>query len=227
MSYCNIDTLQEIRNKRVLFYDLETTGIIRTPINTKPENEYPDFRDLEKYKNARIVSIGWLYMEDFDYDYDITIDNINERIIKPCNFIIPDESIKFHGITNEKANNEGKPMDKVLKKIGKLIEKSDYIIGYNIYFDINILLSELRRLRKDVTIDKILELKKEEKIVCIGQILAQNIKPKGWKKYYKYQIPKLIDSYKTCFKQELDNAHDAKFDILATIKLMFYLYSLD
>ncbi len=37
MSYSNVLNLKEIKNKKVLFLDLETTGIIKTPRGIKPE----------------------------------------------------------------------------------------------------------------------------------------------------------------------------------------------
>lgn len=95
MIYSNIKNLEEIINKRVLFYDLETIGLVKTQRGIKPEEEYPDYKDLEKYNNARIVSIGWLYLEEFDYDYEIGLENISEKIIKPEGFKIPDEAIKI------------------------------------------------------------------------------------------------------------------------------------
>jgi len=91
MSYSNINNLEEIINKKILFYDLETIGIIKTPRGLKPEEEYPDYKDLKKYENTRIISIGWIYMNKFDYDYEIGIENISENIIKPNGFIIPNE----------------------------------------------------------------------------------------------------------------------------------------
>lgn len=224
MSYSNINNLEEIRNKKILFYDLETTGIIKTPRGLKPEEEYPDYKDLKKYDNTRIISIGWIFMDKFDYDYEIGIENISENIIKPNGFIIPNESINIHGITNDEANNKGKDIKKVLKKIGKIIKKCDYIVGYNIYYDINVLLSELHRKKRNITIKKILKLKEEEKIICIGQISSKEAKPKEWKQKNNYQIPKLMNVYKKCFNEDLINAHNAKSDVLGMIKIIYWIY---
>lgn len=224
MSYSNIKNLSEIINKRVLFYDLETTGLVKTQRGIKPEEEYPDYKDLEKYNNARIVSIGWLYLEEFDYDYEIGIENINEKIIKPEGFVIPDEAIKIHGITNEKAKKEGKKLKESLKKFGKIIKKCEYIIGYNVYYDINVLLSELYRKKRTKTIEKILKLKEEEKIICLGQISSKEIPPDKFKKYNQYAIPKQTEVYKKCYNEELANAHNAKSDVFGLIKIMFWIY---
>ena len=224
MSYSNIKNLEEIINKKILFYDVETTGLIKTLRGVKPEEEYPDYKELEKYDKTRIVSIGWLYMKEFDYEYEIVLENISECIIKPVGFKIPDDSIKIHGITNEIANEEGKKIKSVLKKIGKIIKDCDYIIGYNIYYDINVLLSELYRKKRNKTIEKILKMKEDKKIICLGQISTQEAKPEKFYKYSNYAIPKQTDVYKKCFNEELENAHNAKSDVLGMIKIMYWIY---
>ena len=224
MSYSNIKNLEEIINKKVLFYDLETTGLIKTPRGLKPEEEYPDYKELEIYDNTRIVSIGWLYMKEFDYDYEIGIKNISEEIIKPEGFEIPEKAIKIHGIKNEEANEKGIELKEILKRIGKKIKKCEYIIGYNIYYDINVLLSELYRKKRSKTIEKILKLKKEKKIICIGQISSKEAKPDKFYKYDIYAIPKQTDVYKKCFGEELENAHNAKSDVLGMIKIIYWIY---
>ena len=204
--------------------DLETSGIPIDRKIDKPENQYPDYTDSTKYINSRIVSIGWLYMKDYNYDYEIKLENIYERIIKPFGFIIPEESIKIHGITNEIAQNEGKKIYKVLKKLGNKILKCEYIIGYNIYFDIYILLHELHLKDMKNIIEKIIKMKKEEKIICMGIISANEAKPTGWKKFREYQIPKQTEVYKKCLNKNLQNAHNVKGDILGMIEIIKNLY---
>ena len=224
MSYSKIVNLEEIINKKVLFYDLETTGLVKTTRGLKPEEEYPNYEELDKYNNARIVSIGWIYMKKFNYDNEINIENINESIIKPNGFEIPKEAIAIHGITNEEANMKGKNIKDMLKEIGKIIKNCDYIIGYNVYYDINILLSELYRKKRNITIEKILKLKAEEKIICMGQISSKEAKPDKFYKYNIYAIPKQTEVYKKCFNNELINAHNAKADVLGMIKIMYWIY---
>ena len=164
---------------------METTGLVKTLKGCKPEEEYPNYKNLDEYINARIVSIGWLYMKDYDYNYEISIENINECLIKPEEFEIPEKATKIHGITTEEALEKGKNIKYVLKKIGKIIKECEYIIGYNIYYDINILLSELYRNKRHKTINKILSMKKEEKIICLGQISSKEARPEN---FYKYNL---------------------------------------
>lgn len=224
MSYSNLEHLKEIKNKNVFFFDLETTGLVKTKTNVEPENQYPDYKELKIYDNARIVSIGWIYIENFNYEQEIIFDNINNCIIKPNNFIIPKEAIAIHKITNEIANNKGSDIKEILKKIGKKIRKCDYIIGYNVFYDVNILLSELYRIGKNKTINKILDLKENKNILCIGQISYKNLIFTQKTQIFKYQIHKLIDVYLNCFNENYINAHNAKSDVFCMIKILYWLY---
>jgi DNA polymerase-3 subunit alpha len=226
MSRSNIKNLEEIINTNVFFIDLETTGLMTvSKTNNIPEEKYPDYKDLEKYKKCRMVSIGWLYMEKFEYYYEIELENINELLIIPESFIIPEKSTKIHGITNDFAMNNGKDLKSVLKKIGKKIKKCDYIIGYNVFFDINILLSELYNKKRFKTINKILKMKNDNKIICMGLISAKEAQPDNYKPFRKFQIPKQKDVYEKCYNSEPKNSHNAKSDVLTMIKIMQFIYN--
>jgi hypothetical protein len=215
MSYTTIEKLDEIINKKVLFIDLETTGLIKNVNkNKKSEKSYPNYENNEDYDSSRIVQFGYIYLEDFDYDYEIKPVNIKSVIIKPEGFEIPDDSIKIHGITNEIANDLGIKIQKGLKKIKKIISEVEYIIGYNIYFDINILLNELNRVGLKKPIKKIKELIEKENILCIGELSRQY-------KCYK-NIPSQKNVYKELFEKSIENIHNAQFDICATIEIMYW-----
>ena len=222
MSYTHILQFGEIIDRKILFIDLETTGLVKDKgANIEQENKFPIYTSNE-YDNARIVQLSWLYMKKFNYNYKIIPEKIYDRIVKPNNYEIT--NYEFHGITNEYALSHGKRIERVLNKIKLKILECDYIIGYNIYFDINVLLSELNRLNMINIIDKIKKLKKEEKILCIGELSALYAKPNKWKKFYKYQIPKQVDVYETLFNKKLDNAHNSKYDVCAMVKILYEIF---
>ena len=117
---------------KVLVFDTETTGLPQTKIIN------PDTLHL------------WPYIVQFSYIIYDTTDNIiiepNDYIILLENIIIPEESIKFHGITNEISSKLGTNIRDVLIKFCKDLKNVDKIVGHNINFDINMVKVELLRI---------------------------------------------------------------------------------
>lgn len=216
MSWTSIENLEEIKNKKILFLDLETIGLVKNVklSNIVQEKRYPNYKENDNYDSCRIVQFGYLYMGEFDYDYEIKPANIKSIIIKPDEFEIPEESIKIHGITNGIANEKGIEITEGLKRLKKIIKETDYIIGYNIFFDINILMNELNRKGLKKTIKKIKELKKGENILCVGELSKQ------YKNYKNMPSQKMI--YKELFEKSIENIHNAQYDICATIEIMYW-----
>ena len=67
---------------------------------------------------------------------------LKNYIIKPDGFSIPFNSQKIHGISTERALNEGWPIDLVLKDFSNALSQTQYFVGHNILFDLNIIFSE-------------------------------------------------------------------------------------
>ena len=113
----------------MLVLDIETTGLPQT----KGFGNYYNPKEINKYNSSRIVSIALLN------------DNMEKySIIKPNDFTI--KNSHFHGITQENAVKNGISLkDFFNPSILQEIENSDIILGHNIDFDINVLLSELYR----------------------------------------------------------------------------------
>ena len=227
MSYTEKKHVETLENKKALFLDTETTGLVKNiEKNTKPENNYPPYDNLTEYDNARMIQIAYKLYEKYDYK-DPNIDEIQTKYVKPNGFEIKNSNI--HGITNEFAEEKGEDIKDVLTEIGQQIMYADYIIGYNPYFDINILLSEFNRLEMKEPINKIIKLKAEQKILCGGQLSVKTslyVQSKIWQmnKKYKYQIPKQKDVYKKLFNTDLQNIHNAQYDVYALIRIINKIY---
>ena len=111
-------------------WDTETSGLFPRGAN---------YKKLEDFNNARLVSICWLITQG---------DNIVEQayyVIKPDGFIISDESIAIHGITNEYANENGVNIKDVLTQFSIGLKRCANMVAHNIEFDLNIIKSELHR----------------------------------------------------------------------------------
>lgn len=95
MSYTNLESIKQISNKNVLFFDLETSGLpTECKSGTKPEEEYGDYMKNEYYDSSRIVQFGWTYVKNFTFDASISVDDVKCELIKPEDFLIPDDAIK-------------------------------------------------------------------------------------------------------------------------------------
>jgi len=176
-----------------LFFDTETTGL--------PKNWKAPVTDLNNW--PRMIQVAW-----------ILCDNEGNRIesygciIKPENFSIPIESSRIHGISTEKAMNEGENLEEVLSKFNELVEKSNFIIAHNISFDEKIIGAELLRKR----IHSNFEGKRK---LCTMKSSTNYCRISG---NYGYKWPKLSELHIKLFGVDFDEAHDASVDINATEK---------
>lgn len=129
----------------ILFFDTETTGL---PI--RENNQFYHYSQLNNYSTSRLVSLSYIITDD----QNNTIKQF-DKIIKPNEFIIPDEVIKIHKITNEKAHNEGVDIKIVLDEFYEDLKTVNMIVAHNIDFDKNIVLSECFRLGFDDLINEL------------------------------------------------------------------------
>jgi DNA polymerase III alpha subunit (gram-positive type) len=66
--------------------------------------------------------------------------------VKPTDYQISISSTKIHGITQERAFEEGLERGSILQELKKALIKSDTIIAHNMQFDNRMIVSELNRL---------------------------------------------------------------------------------
>jgi len=147
MSYSEPIDIIKLFNKKILFLDIETIGLPeqKGDANTKPENKFYDYINNEKYEKSRMVQISYYYDEDYNSIIPEAND-ITNYIVKPKFFKV--YGTEYHCITDDIANTKGMIISKALKEFASLIlnDEIDYIVGYNPYFDINILMNELHRI---------------------------------------------------------------------------------
>ncbi len=85
-----------------LTFDTETTGL--------PKNYSAPISEVDNW--PRMVQIAWQ-----TNDKSGNLISSESYIIKPKNFIIPFNAEKIHGISTQKAQDEGKEIKDVLKKV--------------------------------------------------------------------------------------------------------------
>jgi len=189
-----------------LFLDLETTGLPETISFHK----YYDYKLTDKYDNSRIISIC-IYLYDDN-------ENLIEKfytLIKPVNFEIKNSEI--HGLTTEKLLSEGKEWGEIIEQIQEMIKKSKLIIGHNVNFDKNVLCSELYRNNYQNLANIIFQ--KETYCTMINGKNITKIESK-----YDYKYPKLSELYKHFFKEDIQNHHNAEYDVMNCAKCYFKMF---
>jgi DNA polymerase III epsilon subunit-like protein len=147
------------------------------------------------------------------------------------NVVIPEDSIKIHGITNETSMRSGVPIEDVLQEFFYYLQTADKLIGHNVNFDINMVRIELLRLiylkDKKLSTENMKLCKYNlhyvtnfKDIYCTLQhsIHLCNIPAidKYGKSYLKF--PKLVELHKYLFHTEPNNLHNSLNDIIVTLR---------
>lgn len=182
---------------KLLFFDTETTGV--------SENYNLPSSNLKNW--PRMVQLAWIVS-------DISGNMISREchIIYPEEFIIPDDSIRIHGITNERAKKEGEPLKVVLESFYDQMIKSDAVVGHNVSFDIYVVGAEMLRCGMKDTISNV-------PFYCTMQLSTKFCNIAGTNGRLKW--PTLQELYLKLFNKNYNYAHDAMADIEATFKCFF------
>ena len=206
---------------KVLVFDTETTGLPKT-----------------KFISPTTLNL-WPHIVQFSYIiYDSLLNDIIESrdyiINLPENIVIPEESSKIHGITNELSKLKGVCISEVLNEFFQQLKKVDKLIGHNIEFDINMIKIELLRIinNKNNSYEQNKLCKQNlhyilnyENITCtlkdsINFCNIQTLDKLG-KPYLKY--PKLSELHEKLFNKSAINLHNSFNDILVTLRCFMKL----
>ncbi len=182
-----------------LIFDTETTGF--------PIDRNAPISVLDNW--PRIVQIAWQLhdktgnlIENYDY------------IIKPDGFSIPFNSQQVHGISTEKAINEGIELNDALEKFNISLHKASFIVGHNIAdFDVKILASEYFRQN--------IETQLQEKNIIDTIDKGTNYCALAGGRGGGFKFPKLNELYTKLFNENFDEAHNAAADVNANARAFF------
>lgn len=191
-----------IIKQQFLFFDTETTGI--------PAKYNAPSSDLNNW--PRLVQIAWVVADENGK----ILRGPYSQIIKPSNFIIPQDASQIHGISQSLAMEQGESLADVLSHFSSDVLKCSRLIGHNISFDIHIVSAEFLRIGKS-DISKHIESLPS---FCTMRNSVDFCKIPG---NFGYKYPKLSELYAKLFGEDFKNAHDACADILATLKCYYEL----
>jgi DNA polymerase-3 subunit alpha len=131
-----------------MILDLETSGLPQRP----SFGIYYNYTDISKYENSRPVQIGYIICDKHGKEI-----KRKSAVIKPLNFTITNYT--FHGITDKYAREYGEKFKEVANELREDLKKVSIVVGHNINFDKNVLLSELFRRKCSITMERLLSKK--------------------------------------------------------------------
>lgn len=188
----------------VIFFDTETAGL---PQNYKaPPSAGPNW--------PRMVQLAWEV-----HDADGVLILKRDAIIKPVGFTIPAEAAAIHGITQERALAEGRPLAEVLGEFLTDAAQVKAAAGHNVIgFDKSVVLSEMMRASMATAWPgpavEWLDTMTAGTNVC--KIPGR----------YGFKWPKLDELYRHLFAESFAEAHNAAADIKATARCFWEMVRL-
>lgn len=168
--------------------DIETSGF---PKKNNDKIIYPEILQiawiLTNNKGVLIKKNSYIVKTDFYRN------NYNENVL----------NIDF-----KVADLVGYPIDEIIKKFVEDLKISDFVVGHNIEFDIDILANYFMT---HYGINPF----KQKRIICTMKSTVDFCKIEN---SYGYKFPKLSELYNKLFDYEISNSHNAEVDILHTLK---------
>ena len=184
-----------------LIFDTETTGL--------PRDYNAPVTDLDNW--PRVVQLSWQL-----HAADGKLLSVQDHIIQPDGFTIPFNAEKVHGISTQRAQEEGKPLAEVLSYFNEDLKKTQVVVGHNVDFDINITAAEFIRANQlENTLLTIQKIDTKDAATDFCQI------PGG--RGGKYKWPTLSELHAKLFGVGFDGAHNAAYDVDATARCFFGL----
>ncbi len=186
-----------------LIFDTETTGL--------PKNRQAPLTEFDNW--PRVVQIAWQL-----HDHSGKLLSNKNIIVKPEGFTIPFNAEKVHGISTQRALDEGIPLADCLDQFTEDLNKADLIIGHNIIdFDVKVVGSEYLRIGKENTI--------AAKEPLDTQLASTQFCAIPGGRGGKFKWPSLLELHQKLFGEGFGDAHDAAYDVAANAKCYFALLS--
>ena len=186
-----------------LIFDTETTGL--------PKKWKAPLSDFENW--PRMVQLAW-QCHDIEGNFLFA----KNHVITPDGYTIPEDVVAVHGITTEIAQEKGIPLKDALLDFMEDVKKSNFIIGHNVSFDINIAGCELLRC----------EMEEQELVnassldTMTGSKEYCDLKRKG-----QLKNPTLTELHMKLFGVPFAEAHNAAADVEATSRCFLELIRVD
>jgi DNA polymerase III epsilon subunit-like protein len=171
-----------------LFFDTETTGL----------------------ENPKLVQLAYILSDETG-----KIIEQNDFIVQPYGFQIPEDAVKFHGITTEMAFEKGVKFSEVLDNFKRVVNKAENVIAHNVAFDVKVMNLAFEKMEHEQMFVK-------KNLICTANHIKSTSLFSGfWNKITNRQT--LSSLYFNLFNEKLDNAHTATADTIALYKCFWKL----
>jgi DNA polymerase-3 subunit alpha len=186
-----------------LIFDTETTGL--------PRDYNAPVTDTDNW--PRMVQIAWQL-----HDAVGALVEVKNYIVKPEGYTIPFNAEKVHGISTERAEKEGMPLEWVLNDLLRVLQQTQFTAGHNIEFDLKVVGAEF--VRKQI----------EGPLLTLPSLDTKDLStdycaiPGG--KGGKFKWPTLTELHQKLFQSGFGEAHNAAADVEATARCFLELIRL-
>ena len=151
----------------------------------------------EDLTDVHILQLAWVL-----YDTETNSCEQNDFVLKVP---VQIKNSSIHGITNQISEN-GYYIEEIIEIFLEDLHKCDLLVGHNLNFDINMVEIELNRLGFEDEIDQMYDKRYFDTM-------------REGKKYLKVKkFPKLQELYTKLFNKNFQNAHNALYDVKATLQ---------
>ena len=106
-----------------LIFDTETTGL--------PKSWNAPITDTDNW--PRCIQIAWQLHDNMG-----NIVEHNNFLLQPDGFNIPYDAEQIHGISTDLALEQGIPLKECLVLFNEVLDKTTFIVGQNVTFDLNL-----------------------------------------------------------------------------------------
>jgi DNA polymerase-3 subunit epsilon len=190
-----------------LFFDTETNGL-------------PDYNKRARDPSQpHIVQLAAIMVDDA-----LVPQERYNVICKPDGWEISEELAAIHGISHARALEVGIPEAEACTTLLRMIREAEQICAFNVSFDKFIARIGMRRF--GLITDEDDQWWKALPTYCVMKPMTDICRipfPNGRGSRFKW--PKLHEAYRHAFNEELEGAHDALVDIMATIRLYQFLHA--
>ncbi|SHJ15348.1 DNA polymerase III, alpha subunit [Mesonia phycicola] len=187
-----------------LIFDTETTGL--------PKRWDAPITDSDNWPRA--IQIAWQLHDDLG-----ELVESDDFLITPDGFNIPYDAEKIHGISTELAAQDGLNLREGLVRFQKALDKTKFIVGQNVGFDVNIMGAEFHREGIETNLTQLPVLD-----TCTETTAKLCEIPGG--RGGKFKLPTLTELHQHLFHQPFAEAHNATADVEATTRCFLELIRL-